>query len=217
MTNMSENKFEIDKFYDDLSANWDKTRPKYTQEIFRKITSRLDKNKSYSILDFGCGTGLLCKFISDNVPNSKIDGIDISSQMIEKAKINYPNCDFYVGDISSINLPDYEVIISKDVFNHIEDICKTISKLNDLLNPKGTLIIANRERKQNVNDEIVNALKTLNYEITTEYHSFRPTKEEIHFFVKTLSKFKDEQKEFIRKTLESADKYYIIFAGKNDT
>ena len=207
-------KFEIDKFYDDLSKSWDKTRPKYTQEIFRKITAHLDKNKPYSIFDFGCGTGLLCKFISNNFSNAKIEGIDISSQMIEKAKINCPNCNFYVGDITSINLPNYDVIVSKDVFNHIKDIPKTISRLNDLLNPNGTLIITNRERKQNVKDEIVNTLETMNYEISTEYHSFKPTTQEIDYFIETLSNFKEEHKNIIRKKLEGEDKYYIIFANK---
>ncbi len=33
---MTKNKLETSKFYDDLSATWDKTRPKYTEEIFRK-------------------------------------------------------------------------------------------------------------------------------------------------------------------------------------
>ncbi|MGZ3882421.1 MAG: class I SAM-dependent methyltransferase [Flavisolibacter sp.] len=56
-----------------------------SQEICRKITSRFDRKNSYSIFDFGCGTGSLCKFISDNFPDAKIEGIDISSQMIEKA------------------------------------------------------------------------------------------------------------------------------------
>jgi trans-aconitate methyltransferase len=214
MGNMTENKFEIDKFYDDLSKSWDKTRPKYTQDIFKKITSHLDKNKSYSILDFGCGTGLLCKFISERFPNAKIEGIDISKQMIEKAKINCPNCNFYVGDITSINLPNYDVIVSKDVFNHIDDIHHTISRLNDLLNPKGTLVIANRERERKIKDEIVSTLETMSYEISTEYHSFKPTKSEIDSFIETFINFKEEHKNIIRKKLENEDKYYIIFADK---
>jgi len=214
MDNITENKFEIDKFYDDLSNSWDKTRPKYTQEIFRKIIAHLDKNKPYSILDFGCGTGLLCKFISDNFRNAKIEGIDISSQMIKKAKINCSNCKFYVGDIISINLPNYDVIVSKDVFNHIDDIHQTISRFNDLLNPNGMLVIANRERERKVKDEIVNTLKTMDYEISTEYHSFKPTKQEIASFIDTLSSFKEEHKNIIRKKLEGEDKYYIIFADK---
>ncbi|VVB87692.1 Trans-aconitate 2-methyltransferase [uncultured archaeon] len=211
---MIKNKFEIGKFYDNLSKSWDRTRPKYTQDIFRKITAHLDKNKPYTIFDFGCGTGLICKFISDDLPNAKIEGIDISSQMIEKAKTNCPNCNFYVGDVTSINLPKYDVIISKDVFNHIYDIHKTISRLNDLLNPYGVLIITNKDRKQNVKDEIVNILETMNYEISIEFHSFKPTKQEIDSFIETLSNFKEEHKNIIRKKLEDEDKYYIIFADK---
>ena len=214
MDNMPEKRFEIDKFYDDLSKSWDKTRPKYTKEIFRRITSRLDKNESYSILDFGCGTGLLCKFISDNFLNVRIEGIDISSQMIEKAKTNCLNCTFYIGDILSTDLPHYDAIISKDVFNHIEDVHKIILRFDGLLNAEGMVVIANRKRKRNVKNEIVNALRSLNYETSIEYSSFKPTEEEIDSFLKTLSNFKEEHKNIIRRKLESDDKYYIIFANK---
>lgn len=214
MNNLTESEFELDRFYDNLSKTWDKTRPGYSQEICRKITSRIDIKDPYSIFDFGCGTGLLCKFISDNFPDAKIEGVDISSQMIEKAKTNCLNCNFYVGDIFSIDLPDYDVIISKDVFNHITNIHRTISRLNDLLNSKGKLIIANREREQNIKDEIVKTLETMNYEISTEYYSFKPTKQEIDSFIETLSNFKENHKNIIRRKLENSDKYYIIFADK---
>lgn len=33
MDNMQEKRFEIDKFYADLSKSWDETRPKYTNDI----------------------------------------------------------------------------------------------------------------------------------------------------------------------------------------
>lgn len=206
--------FDINTFYDDLSKSWDDTRPTYTEEIFRKITSHLDKHTFYSILDFGCGTGLLCRSISENFPNTKIDGIDISRQMIERAKSNCPNCNFYIGDISLITLSSYDVIISKDVFNHIADIRKTILRVNGLLNTKGTVIIANRERSQDTKKEIVNALESLGYEVSAEYYTFKPTKQEVDFFINALSNFKEEHKRVVRKKLESADKYYLIFAGK---
>jgi|GEM_PF-5091386 len=65
----------------------------------------------------------------------------------------------------------YNVIISKDVFNHIDDIYNTISILNGLLNTKGKIIIANRERNSDIKNKIINALETLNYEISTECHT----------------------------------------------
>lgn len=210
---MTENKFETSKFYNDLSATWDKTRPKYTEEIFRKITSYIDKNKTHSILDFGCGTGLFCKYIADNFQNIKIDGIDISSQMVEKARMNCPDSTFYVGDISLINLPKYDIIISKDVFNHIENIPKTISKLNDLLNYNGMLIITNRERNSDL-EKIVNILNAMNYKTVIEYLSFKPTSEEIELFLQTLSNFKEEHKNIIKLKLENTDRYYLVLADK---
>ncbi len=176
---MNKKKIDLAKFYNDLSQSWDNTRPKYTQEIFRKIASHLDKNKQYFILDFGCGTGLLCKYLSENLPKAKIDGIDISNQMIEKARINCPNCNFYTGDIFSVTFPQYDAIVSKDVFNHIDDIPKTLKRLNDLLRVNGMLILANRERERGVKNSIVATLESLEYKMFVEQYSFMPTKEEI--------------------------------------
>ncbi len=111
-----------------------------------------------------------------------------------------PDSNFYLGDILSIELThSYDVIVSKDVFNHIEDINKTISRLYGLLTAGGALVIANRERNANVKHRIVNALKSLGCEISIEYYSFKPDKEEIEAFINTLSGFRDEHKKAIKK------------------
>ncbi len=211
---MNNEKIDIAKFYNDLSQNWDKTRPKYTQEIFQKIVSRLDISKPCAILDFGCGTGLLCKYLSENLPRAKIDGIDISNQMIEKAGINCPNCNFYAGEIFSVVLPRYDVIVSKDVFNHIDDIPKTLKRLNDLLKVNGMLILANREREQGVKNSITVAFESLGYKTFVEQYSFVPTKEEIEFFLKTLPNFTEHHVKTIRERLEASGEYYVIYATK---
>lgn len=211
---MNKDKIDITKFYNDLSQNWDNTRPKYTLEIFQKIASRLDKSKPSAILDFGCGTGLLCKYLSENLPKAKIDGIDISSQMIEKARINCPNCNFNTGDIFSVNLPQYDAIFSKDVFNHIGDIPQTLKRLDSLLRASGMLILANREREGGIKNSIIAALESLEYTISTEQYSFTPTKEEIESFLKTLPNFSEHHIKTIKERLEVSGEYYIICANK---
>ncbi|VVB84905.1 Trans-aconitate 2-methyltransferase [uncultured archaeon] len=211
---MNKEKIDTTKFYNDLSQNWDNTRPKYTQEIFRKIASRLDKNKSCSILDFGCGTGLFCKYLSENLPKAKIDGIDISNQMIEKARINCPNSNFYTGDIFSVTLPQYDVIVSKDVFNHIDDIPKTLKRLDSLLRVNGMLILANREREQGVKNNIVTTFESLEYKTFVEQYSFMPTREEIELFLKTLPNFSEHHIKTIRERLEASGEYYVVYATK---
>ncbi len=212
---MNKEKIAIAKFYNDLSWNWDNTRPKYTQEIFRKMASRLDKSKPCAILDFGCGTGLLCKYLSENLPGAKIDGIDISNQMIEKAMMNCPNCNFYTGEIFSAALPRYDVIVSKDVFNHIDDIPKTLKRLNDLLRVNGMLILANREREQGVKNSIVATFESLGYKTFVEQYSFMPTKEEIELFLRTLPNFSENHVKTIRDRLEASGEYYVVYANKS--
>lgn len=207
--------FNIEKFYNDISQNWDNTRPKYTFEIFKKIASYLVKNNSSVVLDFGCGTGLFTKYVQENYPGIKVSGIDISSQMIEKAKVNLPNCKFYTGDIFSITLPKYDAVVSKDVFNHIPDSNKALTRLDELVNPGGVMIIANREREQKTKKEILAVLQSLKYQISEERYLFAPTKEEIDSFLKTLPNFDDYHKDIIRKRLEKSDDYYILYAHKS--
>lgn len=211
---MAEKDFDVNRFYDSLAGSWDGTRPGYTEKIFEKITYRLDKNKSYYILDFGCGTGLLCRFVSERFPNARIDGIDVSSRMIETARANCPNRTFYAGDIFRLDLPAYDVIISKDVFNHIEDVPTTISRLDCLLKARGQIIVANRGRERGTKDSIMSSLEALGYGLSVEVFSFAPTKEEIDTFLQAIPDFSGEHKAIIRKQLESAGDYYIIFAEK---
>lgn len=211
---MDKSKFDLTKFYDELAKSWDKTRPEYILKIFKEIITRLDKNKTQSILDFGCGTGLFCKYVEDNFHNTRIEGIDISSQMIDKAKANCPVCQFYAGDIFQINLPTYDAVVSKDVFNHIPDISKTVTRLNELINPEGTIIIANREREFNTEKEITAVLKSLNYQVVAEHFNFKPNQEEIDSFLKTLIGFEERHKSVIKEKLANSGKYYIISAKK---
>lgn len=208
-----QNALQIDKFYDGLSASWDKTRPKFTTEVFARIHSKIN-SKDASILDFGCGTGLLTKYLHEKLPGAKIDGMDISQEMIKKAQANCPECRFYYGDISSAELPQYDVIIAKDVFNHIPDFTETIVKLDERLKPKGSIIIANREREQGKKRDIFGVLESLGFSVSAEEYTFNPSSEEINAFLSTLSGFSETHKAAIKKYLESSGKYYIIYSQK---
>lgn len=204
---------QIDKFYDGLSTSWDETRPKYTAEVFGRVLSKIDRPDP-SILDFGCGTGLLAKFLREKLPQAKIDGIDISRGMIKKAKANCPGCRFYTGNISGIELPYYDVIVAKDVFNHIPDPTETLVRLNEHLNPKGSIIIANRERDQGKKQDMVGVLESLGFRISAEEYTFNPSPEEIQAFLGNLTGFSTKHKTAIEKHLESSGKYYLIYAKK---
>ena len=122
------------KFHNDYEENhwWAKGR--------RDIILRLiNKNKKYKILDLGCSSGSLLKKLDfcDN-----LYGVDISIDAINLAKKKgFKN----VFNVDAITLPFkdnmFDIIISSDVLEHIENDNKAISEMEKVLKKKGKIIV----------------------------------------------------------------------------
>lgn len=69
-------------------------------QVFKKITKKYKLNCS-TILDVGCGAGFITNELTMLLPQSKICGIDIATDAIEYAKINFKKADFWVEPISN--------------------------------------------------------------------------------------------------------------------
>lgn len=67
-------------------------------------------NPKGKVLDLGCGSGYITKYMADN--NLQPTGIDFSEKMIEIAKNRYPNLPFFQMDIANI-----EQIFDEDSFD----------------------------------------------------------------------------------------------------
>ena len=58
-----------------------------------------------NVLDFGCGAGWLCRLLSERVPEGRVVGMDISDEMVRRARKNYvalENTMFVVGSVDEI-------------------------------------------------------------------------------------------------------------------
>ena len=88
-----------------------------------------------SILDAGCAHGRLVPFLqSHNMPLDNYIGIDISDELIAKAKSLYPALHFEQGNLTTIPYADecFDTVICSAVLHHIpED--KRMRVLNELL------------------------------------------------------------------------------------
>ena len=88
-----------DEVYDDFYANiYDYlvfNNIKNSYEI-GEIVNKTNADETSVILDVGCGTGHHVDALSQQ--NLRVLGIDISPSMIQKAKQNFPNRDFSVGN-----------------------------------------------------------------------------------------------------------------------
>ena len=102
------------------------------------------------ILDFGCGDGKISAEISRLVPQGSVTGVDISSEMVQFAKIKfpayaYPNLEFQKSN--SLILDDipghhaYDMICSFCVFHQVAQPLDLLKQLKDHLKPGGRLVL----------------------------------------------------------------------------
>jgi ubiquinone/menaquinone biosynthesis C-methylase UbiE len=99
-----------------------------------------------TILEIGCGPGNIAKYLLNKRPDFKIEGIDISPNMLELAKINNPTADFKVMDCREIDkLPSkFNGIVCGFCFPYLSkfDSSKLIRDCANLLKVNGILYIS---------------------------------------------------------------------------
>lgn len=108
----------------------ERNRPAY------ELISRIPNNDFNSIIDLGCGTGSITKILQDQYHPDIITGLDSSDSMIEKAKTDYPNINWQLGDIAQFT-GEYDLIFSNAALqwldNHDILLNKIISRTRKVL------------------------------------------------------------------------------------
>jgi SAM-dependent methyltransferase len=61
------------------------------------------------VVDLGCGSGVFLRAVQDHADS--LFGVDISSEMIDRAKSKVPMSEFLVGDIFSVSIPPSDIIV----------------------------------------------------------------------------------------------------------
>ena len=112
---------ELKDHFDKFSETRDKFRNKgrYYHDYLENYLQFLIPEDA-SVLELGCGTGHTLAKVGDK---SKNTGIDISSEMIEQARSNYPDMDFRLDNANDLQLNQtYDVILLINTMGYLEDI-----------------------------------------------------------------------------------------------
>src|SRR5690606_16225792 len=111
-------------------------------------------------IDFGCGTGL----VGMNLLNkfSSMLFLDTSQNMVNKVKqkltdLNIQNVDTLCFDIEKEILPDLrtDYIFMAQVLLHIHDVELVLSRLFDVLNEGGHLLIVDFVKNEKIDSDVV--------------------------------------------------------------
>ncbi|MBF0556677.1 MAG: methyltransferase domain-containing protein [Nitrospirae bacterium] len=93
---------EFEQMYRDFDDPWEQTIREQWASEKAVVLNLIQKLKARKVIELGCGLGHFTKKISDL--GIETIGIDISKTAIEKAKSNYPDCNFVVGDILNLSI-----------------------------------------------------------------------------------------------------------------
>jgi len=147
---------DFDKCADRWSATrelpWNRLRYELTNEFIISVIG----NKPKSVLNVGCGDGIE-SYLFDS-PNVQHTLIDISAEMIEKAKQlnmklnvsgNYSYIQGDVSELDSLTHNEYDLILLHNVLEYTKNPEKTIKDVREILSPNGLLSVRHLNRFSN--------------------------------------------------------------------
>jgi 2-polyprenyl-3-methyl-5-hydroxy-6-metoxy-1,4-benzoquinol methylase len=71
------------------------------------------------VLDYGCGVGVLSKFIKMHMPGAQIDGFDVSGGAISRVDPSLLRGGLFTSDTAQL-ARDYDLIVVANVMHHVE-------------------------------------------------------------------------------------------------
>ena len=101
----------------------------------------LGKVKGKKILDFGCGTGIYAKKLTQK--GARVYGFDVSEEMLGIAKKHAPKVTFKLG--SGYNIPfneKFDIVLASLVLDYFEDWNKVFRQVNKVLKSGGLFIFS---------------------------------------------------------------------------
>jgi trans-aconitate 2-methyltransferase len=108
---------------------------KYGQELIELLSPRMGER----ILDLGCGTGHLTHRIG--VSGARVTGFDISQNMIEQARKNYPELEFVKGDAAAFAFAEpFDAVFSNAALHWVKRAEEAVACVARALKPGGRFV-----------------------------------------------------------------------------
>lgn len=151
MLNNRINNQEIKTFFNQKASIWENLeRPDQTNA--KEIFDRLQLDCGLKIVDVGCGTGFLTPTLLQLHP-SKLIGLDLSDNMIEKARIlHQADClEYRIQDILDFDEQGVDVFIIYNAYPHLMNRQQLVQVMKKSLVENGLVVIAHGHSRAQVN------------------------------------------------------------------
>ena len=114
-------------------------------QILRVLANRVmpQAQPPLDILDFGCGTGLCGEAFRDWSEGGRLDGVDLSQGMLDKARARGIYTDLVLADFeTALPFPDrlYDLVIATDALIYLGELARVYSGAAARLEPGGMFL-----------------------------------------------------------------------------
>ena len=100
-----------------------------------------------AILDLGCGTGLAGALFKSRA--ARLDGIDLSPAMVEKARSRHVYDSLVVGDIETALAGAYDLVLAADTLVYLGDLAPLFGAVAARLRPDGYFLFTTEAKAGN--------------------------------------------------------------------
>lgn len=159
---------DFEGFYQATSDPWDQSAQSSMSDYYKASRERLcallkPLNSVESVIEVGCGLGYVTNFLSRQLHDKTVDGCDISSTAVTRAKALFPHLCFTQIDITASDFKEkynpvqYDVVVLNQLLWYIlEDLPRVMENVSHLLTRQGFLIVSNAfAREQRYGREII--------------------------------------------------------------
>jgi trans-aconitate 2-methyltransferase len=122
---------------------------------FEDLLGLVRRRSNLRVVDLGCGTGELTRRLADALPESDVLGLDLSSEMLERAIANSrPGLRFERGDQANLS-GRFDLIFSNAALQWSGDHPRLLSRLYECLEPGGQLAVQVPSNHMHISHRII--------------------------------------------------------------
>ncbi|MDK2943267.1 MAG: trans-aconitate 2-methyltransferase [Eubacteriaceae bacterium] len=141
------------------------------------LVSRIADRQFDRIIDIGCGTGLSTTPLKKNWPDAEITGVDLSDEMLGKARHQLKDVTWYKRDCSSPldDLGTFDLVFSNAFLQWLKNQKEFLENTHRLLNENGILAIQLPDFQNMAASDCINAVAAEYgsvFESMAIYHNF---------------------------------------------
>jgi SAM-dependent methyltransferase len=103
----------------------------------------LDLPGRAAVLEVGCGTGPVCRYLATLPGVASVTGIDPSPLFVDRARALDPELDFRIGDARALAFPDaaFDAVVFHTSLCHVPEAERALAEAHRVLRPDGRLAV----------------------------------------------------------------------------